>query len=442
MSCSLDDLELISVATDYNDAVKRFVQSCEKYDFSPTILGLEDKWNGGIMIKGKGGGQKVNLLRNYLKKLNKNKLIIFTDSYDVIANNNLEHFYNNYNLYYVNKIVFGSETSCWPNKNLASEYPSFNNNKNIYLNSGNFVGYKDDLLKIMEKEIQDDDDDQEYFTHYFLESIKNSHNNIALDYDYYLFVCLNDCDNYKLDNYKSCLLMENQNRPTFIHGNGPLNIKRKLNQISNVCLREFNQIEQQIIDNYIDKSEWCIDLPVIKVIFDTNSDDKDFLNTFKNIFYPKEKLDIEKISLPNLLDKIDNISSYIFDYVLYINSDVIIKNKYFLLDLVLENKSVVAPLFRSEDSIKSNFWGDLDKNNFYKRSTDYIDIVDRNIRGSFNVPYISSCFLIRKNLFNKELFINNFEKGEGMDMSMCYNLRKKNIFLWILNKDFYGYYIN
>ena len=57
------------------------------------------------MIKGKGGGQKVNLLRNYLKKLKKNKLIIFTDSYDVIANNNLEHFYNNYNLHYLLKNI-------------------------------------------------------------------------------------------------------------------------------------------------------------------------------------------------------------------------------------------------------------------------------------------------------------------------------------------------
>ena len=52
--------------------------------------------------------------------------------------------------------------------------------------------------------------------------------------------------------------------------------------------------------------------------------------------------------------KFDKISKYIYDYILYINDEVIIKNKYFLLDLVLENKSIIAPLFREENSLKSN----------------------------------------------------------------------------------------
>lgn len=442
MNSNLKNLELVTVATDFNDAVKRYVQSCEKYGYKVTILGLEKEWEGGDMKNGIGGGQKVNLLKDYLKTLDENKLIIFTDSYDVIANNNLEYFYEQYNKYYKNKIVFGTECFCWPDPLLQNLFPDIENGINKYLNSGNFVGYKDDLLNIMSDSIEDNEDDQLYYINIFLEEVKTKNFlndkilDICLDYPNYLFVCLNGASNFSIDSYKSSIVMDNLSQPAFIHANGPPSIKRLLNNISNLCIREFNQIEQQLIDMYREKSEWCIDLPVIKIIYEGKNKN---LSTFENIFYPKEKLDIENISLQEAAEKADKISKYIYDYILYINDEVIIKNRYFLLDLVLENKSIIAPLFREENSLKSNFWGDLSNEGYYARSDSYIPLVNRNINGSFNVPYISSCFLIKSSLFNKSLFLENTDKGEGIDMAMCYNCREKNIFMWILNKDFYGY---
>lgn len=442
MNSNLKNLELVTVATDFNDAVKRYVQSCEKYDYKVTILGLEKEWEGGDMKNGIGGGQKVNLLKDYLKTLDENKLIIFTDSYDVIANNNLEYFYEKYNKHYKNKIVFGTECFCWPDPLLQHLFPDIENGINKYLNSGNFVGYKDDLLNIMSDSIEDNEDDQLYYSNIFLEEVKTKNFlndkilDICLDYPNYLFVCLNGASNFSIDSYKSCIVMDNLSQPAFIHANGPPSIKRLLNNISNLCIREFNQIEQQLIDMYREKSEWCIDLPVIKIIYEGKNKN---LSIFGNIFYPKEKLDIENISLQEAAEKADKISKYIYDYILYINDEVIIKNKYFLLDLVLENKSIIAPLFREENSIKSNFWGDLSNEGYYARSDSYLPLVNRNINGCFNVPYISSCFLIKSSLFNKSLFLDNTDKGEGIDMAMSYNCREKNIFMWILNKDFYGY---
>ena len=148
---------------------------------------------------------------------------------------------------------------------------------------------------------------------------------ICLDYPNYLFVCLNGTSNFSIDSYQSCIVMDNLSQPAFIHANGPPSIKRLLNNISNICIREFNQIEQQLIDMYREKSEWCIDLPVIKIIYEGKNKN---LNILENIFYPKEKLDIENISLREAAEKADKISKYIYHYILYINDEVIIKNKY------------------------------------------------------------------------------------------------------------------
>ena len=113
-----------------------------------------------------------------------------------------------------------------------------------------------------------------------------------------------------------------------------------------------------------------------------------------------------------------------------------------MLKLIIENKSVISPLFIEKDELFSNFWGDLDENNFYKRSDDYLELLHCKKRGVWNVPYIGDCFLMKSDIFSEELFLNNIDKGDGMDMAMCYNLRKNNTFMWMINMEYYGYFIN
>ena len=91
-----EGITVITVATDYNDSCKRYKESCIRYGVNPVILGLGEKWNGGDMAKGPGGGQKVNYLKKYLENVKENKLIIFTDSYDVMMNNNINILKENY----------------------------------------------------------------------------------------------------------------------------------------------------------------------------------------------------------------------------------------------------------------------------------------------------------------------------------------------------------
>ncbi len=197
------DVKLVSVASENNDATLRYTRSCNNYGFEPILLGLDKPWNGSDM-KSTGGGQKINLLREYLQTLEGNHLIVFTDSYDVICNNNVSILLKNYNKYYANKIVFGTERYCWPEKNLSDIYPEVDYT-NKYLNSGNFIGWKDDILDILKLDIKDGDDDQLYYTKQYLKSLHEKRN-IVLDYENRLFICLNGETNYKMDFSKSCLI--------------------------------------------------------------------------------------------------------------------------------------------------------------------------------------------------------------------------------------------
>lgn len=429
-----NDIVLVTVATEYNDAVKRYVQTANKYGFNPIILALNEEWNGGNMIEGIGGGQKVNMLRKYLKTLKEKKIVIFTDSYDVIVNDNINTFIDKYQEFYNNKIVFGAECSCWPDEELKTYYPKVEV-INKYLNSGNFVGWSDELLKIMDIDIEDSDDDQLYYTMKFLYSLQNE-KNICLDYDCKLFLCLNSQFEFNIDYNKSCIIKNNNERPNFIHGNGPLSVKRRLNRIANYCAMGWNGIY-----GYKSSDVWSDELPSILIIYDiTNGDNIETKRSIHDLNYPKEKLKIVEWEFPNInFTKINN--DFTFNFIFYINSNIILNNKDTLMNLVNENKNVISPMLVKKGGVFSNFWGDIDLNNFYKRSEDYLDIVNYKKIGCWNVPYVSQCFLMKKEHFNEELFTKNIDKGDGWDMAMCFNLRLNNIFMWILNMDKYGDYV-
>ena len=160
-----------------------------------------------------------------------------------------------------------------------------------------------------------------------------------------------------------------------------------------------------------------------------------------NIKNLKQKFICVKVS-PNLFETLENMAKKIYncDYVFYVNSHAVFENNNILNCLVRENKPVIGPLLKSNNTLLSNFWGDIDSNNFYKRSNDYIYIANRERKGCWNVPYIWYALLIQKDHFNKNHFIDNINKGDGVDMAFCYNIRKSNYFMWVLNNEHFGYY--
>ena len=79
-------LVLVTVATEDNDGLQRFIRSAKHFDMEPVIVGLGEKWVGGNLRYDPGGAQKVKLLQTALAKYKyeQNTVLLFTDAYDVI----------------------------------------------------------------------------------------------------------------------------------------------------------------------------------------------------------------------------------------------------------------------------------------------------------------------------------------------------------------------
>lgn len=79
-----DDVKVLTVATDENHGLERFLRSAKIYGIDVEVLGKGTKWTGGDMNL-PGGGQKINLLKDKLNEMinsgNKEKIILFTDRF-------------------------------------------------------------------------------------------------------------------------------------------------------------------------------------------------------------------------------------------------------------------------------------------------------------------------------------------------------------------------
>ena len=95
-SDGIDKFMVITVATENNEELDRFRESCHRHNIPYKILGLGQEWTGGeakngVLLK-PGGSQKINLLKEELKDYPDlgNHIILFTDSYDVLFNGTSE----------------------------------------------------------------------------------------------------------------------------------------------------------------------------------------------------------------------------------------------------------------------------------------------------------------------------------------------------------------
>ena len=423
------NVSLVTVATDMNDCVDRYVSSCKSYGFDPHILGLNREWRGGNMAVGIGGGQKVNLLREFLKDKSDNDIFIFTDSYDVIANDSVESIIKTYMLYFKDAVVFGAESACWPDGSLASSYPS-SSSKFKYLNSGNFIGPCSKLRELLTVEINDHDDDQLYYTRRLLESLKSSGNGkrrIELDYDQRLFMCLNECP-CEVDPECVCVRTTNYVRPAFVHGNGPPSVKHRLNSLSNyvlprnpvdfdrnlpsvtVVFEELNTPTKECIDGLLDVTG------VVEVLYigdtpDPRISEKWTCKCFKND------------SLPQILSNAQG------EYILYVSSHAVLEEPDVVRILLSDDHvcSAKSPLLRSSHA--SNFRDEG------SHETD-IDILNMRRVGFFNVPYIWHVVLVARDVMLQSL--QHHKKG-ALDDAFCAGMLRINRFLFVCNTRNFGY---
>jgi len=462
-----DEIRVLTVGTDYNDGLKRLEKSLKTFGFAHELLGLGEKWYGGDdILNNPGAGQKVNILRKRLKEIiegGSNPVILFLDGYDTLvlkpANEVLEKYKQ-----IGDKIIFGAEKTCWPDKKLASRYPDSPTDWK-YLNSGQFIGKAKDLLNLIEDGIDDADDDQYYYSVKFLEG----EHGITLDYNCKLFQCLADSqDDVEAEHAYSALYNKvTKTHPVVAHGNGNIDSKYFFNYIANFVANNFRQNYGYLeINPKYDLDIWST--RILISVFDTSSDPEHIYNcldSLRFIDYPKECLAISIYSYNDDRKKgimrylaqgdfagyesimlhhsnvIDNDDRWVrsknlqlakdFDYNLCLNSEVYLDMTDILGKLISYQRSFIAP------KLDNNFWLLCNPSGWQHWCNEDGLINDNEYQGVWAAAYIDTCYLLDCSIIPtiEEFFRESYNPKRGTSMAFCYNLVAKGFVPYVVNLD-------
>ncbi|VUZ54893.1 unnamed protein product [Hymenolepis diminuta] len=480
------ELFVYTVATDDNDGLQRFRRSADIYGYNVTVLGSGETWLGGDITNFPGGGQKVRLLKEALKPLaeDKENLVLFVDSYDVVFMDTKEVFLQIYDGL-KHGVIFSAEKFCWPQAYLATKYPTVKEGESRFLNSGSFVGPAADIYKIItHSSIANEDDDQLYYTKIFLDSKLREEHDIALDTRSELFQNLNGAlEEVRIDyNDDTGYLVNTKtgSQPVIAHGNGPMKIK--FNSLTNYLAKTWTPARGCIHcreDNIVLDELYPEAYPVVQISAFISAPTPFLENFFKNLAdldYPRSRIHLtlycnveehysslleynvtkgyeykSAIVIPETEFKTDIAAkNHAWSlclghedcaFVLTVDPLARLTNPDTLKHLVRMNRNVIAPMLTRVGKLWSNFWGDLNNDGFYARSSDYMDIVNYKRTGIWNVPFVSNCYMFSR--WTARQLIDHLPKEDSFpDMTISRLIREKNIFLFVDNQETFGHLVN
>ncbi|XP_046571507.1 multifunctional procollagen lysine hydroxylase and glycosyltransferase LH3-like [Haliotis rubra] len=480
-----DDLMVVTVATDETDGFKRFLRSVKKYGFELKVLGMGEEWDGGDVANYAGGGHKINLLAEGLKKYQDRDdlLLMFVDSYDVIFNNDPDTIIERFKKFDA-RVVFSAEGFCWPDRSLQDQYPSVTINEKRFLNSGGFMGYAKDVYEMITHEsVSNRDDDQLYYTKIFLDENLRDKWRIKLDTRSEIFQNLNGALGEvvikSLGSRSYLYNLKSGTSPTVVHGNGP--IKAEFNRIANYLADGWTiqhgcqSCEEDTISLEGLKEE---DYPTVLVaLFIERSTPflEEFLEAVASQNYPKSRMDLyihnledtHRKTVEAFIDEyqdeyqsVTSIGPYDgvgeamgrnwaiaecikknCNYLWVIDSDARYEEPEALKLLIQQNRSVIAPLVSRVGKLWSNFWGALGPKGFYARSEDYADIVETKKVGLWNVPFISSTYLVQGQKLPSLRNAYSINSELDPDMSFTKHVRDQGSFLYVTNRQKFGHLV-
>ncbi|XP_013147988.1 PREDICTED: procollagen-lysine,2-oxoglutarate 5-dioxygenase 3 isoform X2 [Papilio polytes] len=485
-AAALDDVTVLTVATEETDGFKRFMRSAKVYDIDVQVLGQGEKWEGGDM-NFEGGGQKVNLLKAKVDELMKTKendhIVLFTDSYDVMFLGTLGDILVKFKAMPETRVLFSAEPFCWPDSKLAAMYPN-TEVTNPYLNSGGFIGYLSEINTILNaKKIKNNEDDQLYYTKVYLSELRDSLK-INLDHKSEIFQNLNGAlSDVQLhsNTTEEWPYLENvatKQRPLVLHGNGPS--KLTLNTMGNYLAKAWSQAKGCVLceEKRIELDNDNLPRVMVAVFVEVATPFlEELLNSVVELDYPKNKIHLlVRNNIPyheplveEFYDKYANeyatakrikptdymseaearnvakerCTNSMCEYMLCVDSVARLKPNT-LRHLLSSGYDVVAPMVARRGQAWSNFWGAINAQGYYARSTDYMDIVYRSIEGIWNVPFVTNCYLVKMEVLRtpKGLQVTYAKDDLDPDMAFCTSLRNIGVMMYVSNEEEHGHLVN
>ncbi|XP_028587057.2 procollagen-lysine,2-oxoglutarate 5-dioxygenase 2 isoform X2 [Podarcis muralis] len=477
-----DKLLILTVATKETDGFHRFMQSAKHFNYTIKVLGKGEEWKGGDILNSIGGGQKVRLLKSALESYadQEDLVVMYVDCYDVIFAGGPKELLKKFQQAN-HKVVFAADGLIWPDKRLADKYPVVRSGKR-YLNAGGFIGYSPAVNSIVQQwNLQDNDDDQLFYTKVYIDQLKRERINITLDHKCNIFQTLNGAVDEVLLKFEDGRARARNSLydtlPVTLHGNGPtkLNLNYFGNYIPNGWTREtgcgacdtdlldfatldetptvtigvFIEQPTPFLPKFLDRL-LTLDYAKEKITLFIHNNEVHHERHIKT-FWEKAKHMFKTIQIvgpEEYLSEADarNMGMDICrqnegcDYYFSIDADVVLTNPRTLKLLIEQNRKMIAPLVLRHGKLWSNFWGALSPDGYYARSEDYVDIVQGNRVGVWNIPYVANIYLIKGQTLRSEMKERNYFARDRLDpdMALCRNAREMGVFMYITNRHEFG----
>lgn len=477
-----DNLELliVSMADGFSDDYNRFMRSARIMKHKIHVLGRERDY----IEPDEGVDWRLNILRQSLELYaNRRKLVLlYTESRSTIIQSDKEEIIKKFKGTHCNVLMSATDIDINDGMNLT--YPDTWSEKGLqYLSSRGFIGYAPDVYRMLTFSDEFTGNDQLYYTNILLKHANTF--NMKLDRGAIVFQNL-DATECEVD-----LRMYGQNiRAYNVHMkivpaviSADLNMTNilHLNYLANYIPDRFSFQTgcKSCLENRINLDDIALDkrptiLIGIFILLPTPFIDM-FLKQIANLDYPKNKIHIFIYNMEPthnaIVDEwvkeigdeyksVENLKSRpkllehnarnkgIFrwrrldtDYYFSVDSSVSLTNQNALRLLIEQNRPIIAPMVVYYGKYLSNFWGAMTPDGEYERSEDYMNIVDGNRVGVWNVPFISKVYLIKSSLRYK-IGINPYSHTllpDNADTDFCDHLRHEGVFMYVTNVANYGH---
>jgi len=212
-------IHIVTIATHNKGYLDTLAEGCAKGGLKLNILGMGEKWQGFAW--------KFRQLREFIKPLNDNDIVIFVDGYDTLCIDNIDNIYKRFIDSNTNILV---STDSIP-KSLLHKYlvhKVFNKCKKVSINTGMYMGYVKYLKELLDRVCARYDcndtklDDQRVFTEFCNSNNDFFNNNVKIDTDNKVFLNIGP-DTLFSTNASFDKVFAN-NGPAFVQGPGNTNL--------------------------------------------------------------------------------------------------------------------------------------------------------------------------------------------------------------------------